>query len=191
MVFAHDFRHGSGRGAGAYTRSAMPFRDDYRRLLRASGFLLWAIVGLPVLLFQLARPRAGPLLPLASWVAAYLLFAVCMGLSTSPGRRESGRGARLLLAGGQTAAVLALVALPPCFGLEGSLLVVVALQLAADLPRRPAAGWIAAQSAGLLAVVWLHWGWHWGVVLAGAYLPFQLIAYATARLLAEETAGRE
>ena len=39
--------------------------------------------------------------------------------------------------------------------------------------------------------MWLHWGWHWGVVLAFAYLPFQFIAVATARLLAEETALRE
>jgi signal transduction histidine kinase len=38
--------------------------------------------------------------------------------------------------------------------------------------------------------VWLHWGWHWAVVLTGAYLPFQVIAYMTARLLAEETAAR-
>ena len=185
----------SGRGPVPKRRlysKTVTFRDDYRRLLRASSFLVWVIVGLPVVLFQLAASRrGGPVLPFASWMAAYLLFGVCLFLATSPRRRRAGRGSPLLLAAGQTAAVLALVALPPCFGLEGALLVVVALELAPDLPRREAAAWILAQSAALLTVVWLHWGWQWGVVLAGAYLPFQLIAFATARLLAEETAGRE
>jgi signal transduction histidine kinase len=169
----------------------MSFPVDYRRLLRASGFVIWGIVGFPVAVFQLAGARVPrPILPIASWAAAYLLFGVCLALATSPRRGESGKGAPLLLAAGQAAAVLALVALPPCFGLEGALLVVVALELGAWIPRRPAAAWILLQSAALLAVVWLHWGWHWGIVLAGAYLPFQLIAYATARLLAEETASR-
>jgi hypothetical protein len=152
----------------------MSFPDDYRRLLRASGFVIWGIVGFPVAVFQLAGSRAArPILPIASWAAAYLLFGVCLALATSPRRGESGKGAPLLLAAGQAAAVLALVALPPCFGLEGALLVVVALELGAWIPRRPAAAWIVLQSAALLAVVWLHWGWHWGIVLAGAYLPFR------------------
>ena len=51
--------------------------------------------------------------------------------------------------------------------------------------------WILGQSAALLAIQWMQWGWHWGVVLVGAYLPFQLIAAATSRLLARETAARE
>jgi len=170
----------------------MIYRHDYRRLLRAGGFAVWAAVGLPVLLFQLARPPASrQALPLFAWVAAYLLFGLAFGMSTSPRRGVSGRSGALTLAAGQVFAVLALVALPPCFGLEGALLVLVALLLGGLLPRRAAVLWIAAQSAALLAVVWAHWGWHWGVVLAGAYLPFQLIADATTRLLAEETAARE
>jgi signal transduction histidine kinase len=92
---------------------------------------------------------------------------------------------------GQTAAVFALVALPPCFGLEGALLVLVAFQLGGLLPRGAATIWIGVQSAGLLTIMWLHWGWHWGIVLSFAYLPFQIIASATTRLLAEETAARE
>ncbi len=87
--------------------------------------------------------------------------------------------------------MFALVALPPCFGLEGALLVLAAFQLGPILPRPAATAWIAAQSVGLLWLMWLHWGWHWGVVLAFAYLPFQFIADATARLLAQETALRQ
>jgi signal transduction histidine kinase len=170
----------------------MIFRDDYRRLLRAGGFAVWIAVGLPVFLFSL-RPSAdrGHSLAFAAWAASYLLFGLAFWLSTSRNRSESDRMGMLGLAAGQAAAVLSLVALPPCFGLEGALLVLVALQLGGLLSRRAAVFWIAAQSACLLAVIWLHWGWHWGVVLAFAYLPFQLIADRTTRLLAEETAARK
>jgi signal transduction histidine kinase len=170
----------------------MIFRDDYRRLLRSGGFAVWIAVGLPVFLFSL-RPSAdrGRSLAFAAWAASYLLFGLAFWLATSRNRSESDRMGMLGLAAGQAAAVLSLVALPPCFGLEGALLVLVALQLGGLLSRRAAVFWVAAQSAGLLAVVWLHWGWHWGVVLAFAYLPFQLIADRTTRLLAEETAARK
>lgn len=188
----HDFRQGRSPAPSAYTeKTPMLYRDDYRRLLRRGGFAVWAAVGLPVLALQLsAPPHDRDALGLAAWIAALLLFGAAFGMATAR-RGESGRTGALALAAGQTAAVLALVALPPCFGLEGVLLVLVALQLGGLLPRPAAAGWIAFQSAGLLAIMWLHWGWHWGIVLAFAYLPFQLIADATTRLLAEETGARE
>ncbi|MEP6995329.1 MAG: sensor histidine kinase [Acidobacteriota bacterium] len=168
----------------------MLYRDGYRRLLHRGGIAIWAAVGLPVLVFQFLSP-AGPNTPgVAAWIASLLLFGAAFAMATSR-RRESDRAGALWLLTGQTAAVLALVALPPCFGLEGALLVLIALQLGGLLRRAPALAWIAAQSAGLLGIMWLHWGWHWGVVLAFAYVPFQLIADAATRLLAEETAARE
>lgn len=169
----------------------MTFRDDYRRLLRIGGFAVWAAVGLPVIVFlTIGPPRDREPLPVAAWVAAYLLFGLAFGLATSRRRLESNRSGVLLLLAGQTAAVLALVALPPCFGLEGALLVLVALLLGGILPRRAAFAWIFVQSALLFAAVFLHWDWHWAVVLTFAYLPFQLIAAEATRLLAEETAAR-
>ncbi len=167
----------------------MLYRDDYRRLLRRGGFAVWAAVGLPVIALELGGRSRGAEAGLAAWIAVLVLFGAAFALGTSR-RAESARGGALLLAAGQSAAVFALVALPPCFGLEGALLVLVALQLPVLLSRAPAAAWIVGQSAGLLALMWLHWGWHWGLVLAFAYLPFQLIADATVRLLAEETAAR-
>jgi signal transduction histidine kinase len=170
----------------------MTFRDDYRRLLRIGGFAVWAAVGLPVLFFQaVSPPKDREMVPFLAWVAAYLLFALAFGLSTSRRRLASDRTGVLTILAGQTAAILALVALPPCFGLEGAGLVLVALLLGGILSRSAAFAWIAVQSAGLLAIVWLHWGWHWGVVLTFAYLPFQLIASEATRLLAEETDARE
>jgi signal transduction histidine kinase len=169
----------------------MVYRENYRRLLRRGGFAVWAAVGLPVLVLQLFAPaRDRNSLALVAWIASLLLFGVAFGMATSR-RKGSSRSATLALVAGETTAVMALVALPPCFGLEGVLLVLVALQLGGVLRQSAAAGWIAFQSVGLLAIMWLHWGWHWGVVLAFAYLPFQFIADATARLLAEEAAARE
>jgi hypothetical protein len=128
---------------------------------------------------------------MAAWRPGPRRCCCSLAFERATARRGSDRRGALALVAGQAAAVLALVALPPCFGLEGILLVLVALQLGGLLGRRAALGWIALQSAALLGVIWLHWGWHWGVVLAFAYLPFQLIADATTRLLAEETAARE
>ena len=158
--------------------AAMTFRDEYRRVVRTGGFAVWVAVGVPVLAFLALSPRAdrGEPLPAAAWIAVYLLFGVAFGIATSRRRLQSDRGTVLLLLAGQTAAVLALVALPPCFGLEGSLLVVGALVLGGVLPRPGARAWIVAQSAMYFVVVLLHWRWHWAVVLTFAYLPFQLIA---------------
>jgi signal transduction histidine kinase len=187
----------SGRGSGPESTPIldphpMMFRDDYRRLLRIGGFAVWTAVGLPVLFFQTVSPPKGrETLPFVAWVAAWLLFALAFGLATSRRRLASDRPGLLALLAGQTAAVLALVALPPCFGLEGAGLVLVALLLGGTLERRSAFAWIAVQSASLAAVVWLHWGWHWAVVLTFAYLPFQWIASEATRLLGEETHARE
>ena len=169
----------------------MLYREDYRRLMRVGGLAVWLAVGVPVVLMQLSSSPSGPrAFALGAWIAALLLFAAAFWMATAR-RRESGRTGALLLIFGETAAVLALVALPPCFGLEGALLVLVAFQLGALLPRAAAIVWILAQSAGLLGLMWLHWGWHWGVVLAFAYLPFQFIADAATRLLTDETALRQ
>jgi signal transduction histidine kinase len=165
-------------------------RDDYRRLLRWCGFAVWAAVGLPVFVFRFWPLPAPVSAPFAAWVAAYLLFAAVFAMATAR-RGETDRPRLLALLAGQTAAVYSLVALPPCFGLEGALLVLVALQLPRTLTRPAAWAWIGLQSAGLLALVWTHWDWHWGFVLGFAYLPFQIVADATVRLLAEETAARE
>ena len=171
----------------------MLYREDYRRLLRSGGLAVWLAVGLPVVVLQLLFPvRGRDALALTSvaWVAALLLFLAAFWRATAR-RPAEDRNDVLLLVAAEAAAVFALVALPPCFGLEGALLVLAAFQLGPILPRPAATAWIAAQGAGLLWLMWLHWGWHWGVVLAFAYMPFQFIAVATARLLAQETALRQ
>src|SRR5262245_49294420 len=167
----------------------MLYREDYRRLLRAGGLAVWLAVGLPVAALQLiAPPNSRDAFALAAWFAALLLYGAAFWLATRRGARRSGA---VLLIAGETAAVLALVALPPCFGLRGPPLVPPGLPPGPDPPPPAATVLVPAQGGGVLRLMWLHWGWHWGVVLAFAYLPFQFIADATARLLAEETALRQ
>jgi len=169
----------------------MTVPNDYRRLLRLGGLAVWAAVGLPVVGgLAVAGDRGGrEWLPTVAWIASWLLFGVAFWLATRQLMGET-RAGRIALAAGQSAAVLSLVALPPCFGLEGSLLVLVALQLGGLLLRRTAAAWIAIQSAALLSIMWVHWGWHWAVVLAMAYVPFQIIADGATRLLVGEAEAR-
>jgi signal transduction histidine kinase len=168
----------------------MLYREDYRRLLRSGGLAVWLAVGLPVIALQvLDPPRSRDAFALAAWITVFLLFLAAFRRATAR-RPADQRNDVLPLVAAEAAAVFALVALPPCFGLEGALLVLAAFQLGPILPRPAATAWIAAQGAGLLWLMWLHWGWHWGVVLAFAYMPFQFIADATARLLARETALR-
>src|SRR6186713_1339103 len=101
--------------------------EPYRRLLRGGGVAVWLAVGLPVVAFAALFPRNDrELVPAVAWVASWLLFGAAFVLAT---RRRVGperRAESLSLAAGESAAVLSLVALPPCFGLEGSLLVLVA-----------------------------------------------------------------
>ena len=166
--------------------------DDSRRLLRSGGLAIWLAVGAPVLIGEAVAPARGrDWTSLLAWGASFLLFGLAYGLASRPRRGNPDRAGALVLVAGQTAAVLSLLALPTCFGLEAALLVLVALELGGLLTRRAAAAWIAAQSAGLGAIMWVQWGWHWAVVLVFAYLSFQLVADAAARLLVKESAARE
>ncbi len=168
----------------------MNLPEEYRRHLRSGGVAIWAVVGAPVLVTGLQSPTAnGGWRALAAWVAALLFFGATFRGATRA-RGESNRAASLAMIAGQTIAALLLLALPPCFGLEAALLVLVALELGAFLSRRAAVAWIAAQSAAFAAITWAQWGWHWAVVLAFAYSSFQLIADATTRLFIESAAAR-
>lgn len=168
------------------------FPAEYPRLLRIAGFSVWAAVGLPVLVSRNALKASGTALSgFAAWTAVYLLFAAAYARTTGGERFERDRPGALALLAAEAAAVLALVALPPCYGLEGALLVLVAIQLGGRV--RPALGmaWIVIQSALLLAAVAIHWSTHSGIMLAGAYFPFQVLAFWTAHLLGREAAARE
>ena len=168
------------------------FPAEYPRLLRLAGGAVWIVVGFPVLTsFRQARASGSSPFAFAAWVAAFLLFAVAYAFTSREGRFERDRTGALLLLAGQSAAVLALVALPPCYGLEGALMVLVAIQLGGRIPPVGGVAWIVAQSALLFGAMTLHWNVHSGIMIAGAYFPFQLLAFWTAHLLAREGGARQ
>jgi len=168
------------------------FPAEYPRVLRAAGLAIWAIVGLPVFASaRTIRALGASNLSFLAWTAAFVLFGAAFLRTTSRARFDRERKGTLVLLAGQAAAVLALVALPPCYGLEGALLVLVALQLGGRLAPWSAFAWIVAQSAALFVTIALHWNTHSGIMLAGAYFPFQLLGFWTAHLLARETAERD
>lgn len=74
---------------------------------------------------------------------------------------------------------------------EGALLVLVAIQLGGRLAPPAGLAWVAVQSLALFATMALHWNQHMGILLTGAYLPFQILAFWTASLLARETGARQ
>ncbi|MDQ6892689.1 MAG: histidine kinase [Acidobacteriota bacterium] len=168
------------------------FPADYPRFLRVAGLAIWAVVGLPVLASSRSiRALGASNVSFAAWAAAFILFGAAFLRTTAAARFDHDRTGTLALLAAQSAAVLALVALPPCYGLEGALLVLVALQLGGRLAPRAAIAWVVAQSAALFVTIALHWNTHAGVMLAGAYFPFQLLAFWTAHLLARETGERD
>jgi signal transduction histidine kinase len=158
---------------------------DHLRLLRWGGLAAWLGVGLPtwLQLGAVQSPRA-----FAGWLAAWLLFAVAFWI-TAAGRPRPRRAELALLA--LQAACVAALALLLCDGFEGTLLVVVAMQLAGRVPRRTGLAWIAVQSLVLGAAVAIHWSPRPAFLLAPPYLGFQILAFLTFEALDREARGRE
>src|SRR5256885_8128000 len=95
---------------------------------RRIGIVLWLMVGLPLLI----QPE-GDAWRLAAWLAAFLLFGACFFF-----------GQALAFLAIESLAVMAMV-LVRCNGFEGTLLVLVAMQLGARMTTRRGIAWIVAQ----------------------------------------------
>lgn len=123
---------------------------------------MWLMVGVPVLI----QPQ-GELWRLASWASAFVLFGVFYLF---------GRGVMPLVLEG--VAVVAMV-LTRCNGFEGTLLVLVAMQLGARFAPRAGIAWIAIQTLLLGGAIAIHWSLRPALMLAPPYLGFQLLGFAT------------
>jgi signal transduction histidine kinase len=150
----------------------MTAMEPTRRIAQIGGAAAWLAVGTHVVLLGANSP-----LRFAIWAAAFAVFGA--GLLGRP---------RLSVLALQVAAVTAMV-LTLCDGFEGTLLVMVAMQLAGLLPRRAAILWIIAQTLLLGAAI----GWHWtpraSILITPPYLGFQLLAYFALEALARESAA--
>ncbi|HEV2853528.1 MAG TPA: histidine kinase [Thermoanaerobaculia bacterium] len=143
---------------------ASPVREHHR-LLRWGGLAAWLGVGLPIWL-QLSAISPGRFF---GWLAAWLLFAAAFWVSAE-------RRAGLALLAVQAACVMGLVLLL-CDGFEGTLLVLIAMQLASRVSRRTGLAWIAVQSILLAVAIGIHWSPRPAFLLAPPYLGFQILAF--------------
>jgi signal transduction histidine kinase len=142
---------------------------DERWFRRAGGFA-WVMVGLPMVLSPPQSLARGGV-----WVGAYLLFALAAWRSW------------LVVAGLCVGAMTASL----CNGFEGTLLVLVALQIGRRHGRRAGLAWIAAQTALFGAGIAVHWSPRSALLLVPPYLGLQVLAYFLVRLLGRvEQMGR-
>ena len=160
-----------GGGVECVILFAMP------RLLLIAGLIVWAMVGLPILV---QRPNSASLL--IGWAIAYLLFAV---LFVADFRRP-----RLWLLAMQATCVIVVVAIL-CDGFEGTLLVLIAMQLGSRVSRRTALTWIVIQTALLAGAIAFHWNGRAAFLLTPPYFGFQLLAYFTFQIVERDATMKE
>jgi signal transduction histidine kinase len=142
-----------------------------KRITQIGGAAAWLAVGTHVVMQGADSP-----LRFVIWSIAFAAFGA--GLLAP---------ARLPVLAMQVAAVTAMV-LTLCDGFEGTLLVMVAMQLGALLPRRTAILWIVAQTLLLGTAIGFHWTPRAAFLITPPYLGFQLLAYLALEALARESA---
>jgi len=150
------------------------------RRLSATGLLTWIVAGIPHL--KWALHDHGALWWLIPYVAFAALFLIAM-------RSKDGRHPLSLIAA-EAVAVLVLVALQPT-GFMSSLLVIVAAQVGGRLPFRVAVLWIVIQSAILALIFAQTPGFTSPVMVALAYLMFQLFGAITTQAATSESLARQ
>ncbi|HEV7919495.1 MAG TPA: sensor histidine kinase [Thermoanaerobaculia bacterium] len=148
---------------------------DDRKLLRLGGLAAWLMTGVPVV----AEPPRS-LQTFTVWAVVFLAFGVAFMLPRKP---------TLLLLALEATCVVTMVLLL-CDGFEGSLLVLIAMQLATLLKPRNGALWIGVQSLLLFAAITVHWSSRPAILLTPPYLGFQLLAFFTIGALHRESATR-
>jgi len=136
------------------------------RLVRIGGTITWLAVAVPLVV----QPSQS-LTRIALWAIAWLAFGVAL------------RRSWLVV---QVAGVIGMV-LTLCDGFEGTLLVIVAMQLGSLMPRRRAFLWIGAQTALLAIAIGIHWTPRSAFLLTPPYLGFQLLAFLTLESIAHSS----
>ncbi|HMK23680.1 MAG TPA: histidine kinase [Terriglobales bacterium] len=148
----------------------------YKRLIGVAGLIAWILVGLPAFIYHAGAP---------SWDWRWvLMFAVFGGALAADLWKP-----RPVLLFAESAAAIGLVLLR-CNGFEGTLLVVLAMQLGGRIGRTPAVAWMVMQTALLVVAVSLRLSPRAALLLAPPYLGFQLLAFFVFHTMAREAAVR-
>jgi signal transduction histidine kinase len=152
------------------------------RLMRLTGLVTWLLVAAPPAIEGVMRPPTFPF-----WVAAMAAFGLLYAWTVSR-LGSTGREVWLGLLG-QSACVVFMVAMQ-FHGLEGALLVLVALELGFVAPRRTGLLWIAAQSLGLASAIYHYWHLRPALMFTPPYFGFQLLTFLVVQLLDREARAR-
>jgi signal transduction histidine kinase len=148
------------------------------RLLRLAGLLVWLLVGIPTALQGTGRLEA-----FAVWVSGFLIFGALFAATTGGGPHPTEVWTAALTA--QAAAVIAMTAVQ-CRGYEGTLLVLVAMQVGWRTPTREGLAWVVVQTLALAWAIAHHWSLRQALLLAPPYLGFQVLALLAMGALARE-----
>ena len=156
----------------------MESRPDAPRALRLGGLLAWLMVGIPTALQGTGRLEA-----FAVWVAGFLLFGALFAWTTDGRPRRHEVLTAALFA--QAAAVIVMTAVQ-CRGYEGTLLVLVAMQIGWRVSQRHGLAWVVLQTLALAWAIQHHWSLRQALLLAPPYLGFQVLALLAMGALARE-----
>jgi signal transduction histidine kinase len=159
-------------------------RREPLRLVRLTGVLTWLLVATPPVVEGIDGPPAA----FRTWLVSMLVFAALFAWTTG----RLGRPVPALRAAlaGQSACVIVMSA-AQYHGLEGTLLVLVSLQLGLVAPRRVGLPWIAVQSLAMAWAIQHHWALRPALMFAPPYVGFQVLTFLMVQLLAREGAARE
>ena len=152
---------------------------DTPRGLRLAGLLVWLLVGIPT-----ALQGTGRLESFAVWLGGFLVFGALFAATTDGRPRPPAVATAALFA--QAAAVIAITAVQ-CRGYEGTLLVLVAMQIGGRMPPRTGLAWVALQTLALAWAIAHHWSLRQALLLAPPYLGFQVLALLAMAALVRET----
>jgi signal transduction histidine kinase len=161
----------------------MSLGQSHLRLLRVAALVVWAMVGVPLVVRGVATNPVAML----GWAMAYVAFGGALGL-TLRGADGPRRGV-LWLIGLQALAVIVMVRLL-CQGWEGSLLVLVAAELGIFLQRRAGLVWIVSQTLLFAWAIASHWSTGSALLLTPPYFGLQILALLALELLAGESSAR-
>jgi signal transduction histidine kinase len=148
----------------------------HKGLIAIAGLIAWILVGLPSFVYH-----AGGFPSDARWMAAFLVFGVAFAVD-----RVRPHVVPLVV---ESVAATSLILLS-CNGYEGTLLVVLAMQLGPRLTPLLGITWIIIQTLVLVVGVTLRMDPKSALVLGPPYLGFQLLAFFAFHIMSREATTR-
>src|SRR5262245_4886777 len=178
----YDLRRIPGPAGRRYLTGVMKSAAETVRMVRVAGILAWLLVGVPIVVQGPGQPDR-----FAVWLGGFVAFGGLFVWATARLDAPGPAFRAALLA--QVGCVIAMTA-TQCRGWEGTLLVLVAMQLGLTTSRRTGLSWIVLQTAALGWAIQHHWSLRSAVLLSPPYLGFQVLALLVFEVLRREIHAR-